>query len=495
METPDVSLKRLLIIGAGDPGADLCKQALSNRTFRFKPVAFVDDHPDLHGTSILGVPIAGRLDRIPQVVKEYDADIAVIALHDASTSENFAVVELCRSAGVPFKILPTMLDLLEGPVNINRIRDVDPADLLGRAPAKLDRVSIETFICGKHVLVTGAAGSVGSELARHIAGFNPKLLFLLDHSENSLLFLEAEIRASFPEVSLVAHVCDVTAYDEMERVMAEYRPQLVFHAAAHKHVPLMERTPGKAVKNNVGGTYTLARCAMNAGVDTFVLVSTDKAVNPTSVMGATKRLAELMLQELDQGSNTRSVSVRFGNVLGSNASVVSIFKQQIANSGPVTVTHPDVQRYFMSVSEAVGLILQAGAVGRGGDILVLDMGVPVKIVSLAETLISLSGLRPYEDIDIVFTGLRAGEKMSEELSFDDEVFDTTGYEKLWVLKQGVQTEGIVPRLEEMLSVLPKLTADEVKLRLKGFIPEYGPESLVREVVGPAHGGNRPSPTL
>ena len=265
--------------------------------------------------------------------------------------------------------------------------------------------------------------------------------------------------------------------------------------AAHKHVPLMERTPGKAVKNNVGGTYTLARCAMNAGVDTFVLVSTDKAVNPTSVMGATKRLAELMLQELDQGSNTRFVSVRFGNVLGSNASVVSIFKQQIANSGPVTVTHPDVQRYFMSVSEAAGLILQAGAVGRGGDILVLDMGVPVKIVSLAETLISLSGLRPYEDIDIVFTGLRAGEKMSEELSFYDEVFDTTGYEKLWVLKQGVQTEGIVPRLEEMLSVLPKLTADEVKLRLKGFIPEYGPESLVREVVGPAHGGNRPSPTL
>ena len=269
---------------------------------------------------------------------------------------------------------------------------------------------------------------------------------------------------------------DVTDKVEVGRLMTAYQPQIVFHAAAHKHVPLMELTPGEAVKNNVGGTYVMARCAQDAGAETFVLVSTDKAVKPSSVMGATKRLAELLSRELDSQGSTRFISVRFGNVLGSNASVVPIFKQQIAKGGPVTVTHPNAQRFFMSVSEAAGLILQAGAVGNGGETFVLDMGDPVKIVDLAETLITLSGLRPYQDIGITFIGLRPGEKLSEELQFDEEEVSPSEYEKLLVMKPSCSAIGVVPEVEELLRVLPSLEADEVKSRLRDLIPEYQPAS-------------------
>jgi FlaA1/EpsC-like NDP-sugar epimerase len=471
MRGGDGSLKRMLIVGAGDAGAALCRQALGSPTFGYTPVAFVDDDPHKVGTTILGVPVAGRCRDISRVVGRYQIDSAVIAIPSATSTQMRTLVELCSLADISYKVLPATSDILDGNVSISRIRDVDPVDLLGHPPARLDRTVIQNSIRGKRILVTGAAGSVGSELTRQIAGLQPDTLLLVDHAENTLFFLEAEIRAAFPDTLLVARIADVTDQPAIARLMSDHRPQTVFHAAAHKHVPLMELTPAEAVKNNAGGTYAMGKCAQDAGVNTFVLVSTDKAVKPSSVMGATKRLAELLLQEMNGYGPTRFVSVRFGNVLGSNASVVPIFKQQITNGGPVTVTHPDAQRYFMSVSEAASLILQAGAVGTGGETFVLDMGEPVRIVTLAETMITLSGLEPYEDVDILFTGLRPGEKLSEELHDDEEALKCTEYEKLLMMKNHAPT-GIVSRVEQLLDVLPTLEPGEVKSYLKRLVPEY-----------------------
>ena len=464
--------KQLLIIGAGDAGAALCARMQSMRAFRFMPVAFVDDDLGKVGTTVHGVPVAGSSSELSEVVRRYKVDTAVIAIPSATSSQMRSLVKLCQEADVPFKVLPGISELLGDAVSTGQIRDVDPVDLLGRVPARLARGVTQEFIRGRRTLVTGGAGSVGSELARQIARFQPALLVLLDHSENSLFFLEAEIRGIFPDLHLVAQVVDITDKVAVSRVMAEYHPQVAFHAAAHKHVPLMERTPAEAVRNNVGGTYVVLKSAQEAGVETFVLVSTDKAVNPSSVMGATKRLAELTVQELNASGTTQALSVRFGNVLGSNASVVPIFKQQIADGGPVTVTHKDAQRYFMSISEAAGLILQAGAVGTGGEVFVLDMGDPIKIVTLAETMVSLVGLKPYEDIEIVFTGLRPGEKLSEELRFEGEDFQPTQYEKLLVLKDHGYDGGVVKRVEEFLHDLSGMDMSQVRSRLKDLVPEY-----------------------
>jgi FlaA1/EpsC-like NDP-sugar epimerase len=467
------SSKRILIIGAGDAGAALCRQARRNPSYGFRPVAFVDDDPSKAGMTIHGVPVAGRSKDISRVVEEYRADSAVITIPSATSSQMRALVENCQRAQVPFKVLPAISAILDGTVSISRIRDVDPVDLLGRPPARLDRAVIQESIHGKRILITGAGGSVGSELTRQIAGLEPELLVLVDHAENSLFFLEAEIRSLFPDMALVARIADVTDEGSIAKLMQEHRPQTVFHAAAHKHVSLMEDTPAEAVRNNVGGTYAVARCAQNAGAQVFLMVSTDKAVSPTSVMGASKRLAELLVQEMNGQGSTRFVSVRFGNVLGSNASVVPIFKQQIASGGPVTVTHRDVERYFMSIYEAAGLILQAAAVGTGREIFVLDMGEPVRIVTLAETMISLSGLKPHDDIDIVFTGLRPGEKLSEDLRFEGESLQPTEYEKLLVVKGG-QAVGVLPKVGAFLLALPALGPEEVKAHLKRLVPEYQP---------------------
>ena len=471
MRRGDGSIRRLLIVGAGDAGAALCRQALGNPTFGYVPVAFVDDDPHKIGTTILGVPVAGHCKDISRTVAKYQVGSAVIAIPSATSFQMRSLVELCSLADIPYKVLPGTSDILDGNVSISRIRDVDPVDLLGHPPARLDRNVIQNSIRGRRILITGAAGSVGSELTRQIAGLQPEVLVLVDHAENPLFFLEAEIRSAFPDTPLVARIADVTDQAGIARLMFDHRPQTVFHAAAHKHVPLMELTPGEAVRNNVGGTYTMGTCARDAGVETFVLVSTDKAVKPSSVMGATKRLAELLLQEMNGHGPTRFVSVRFGNVLGSNASVVPIFKGQITGGGPVTVTHPDAQRYFMSISEAASLILQAGAVGTGGETFVLDMGEPVRIVTLAETMITLSGLKPYEDVDILFTGLRPGEKLSEELHDDEEALKPTEYEKLLMMRNHPPA-GILSRVDEFLGVLPGLGSEEVKSHLKRLVPEY-----------------------
>ena len=466
---------RLLIIGAGDAGASLCSQAFSTNAFQYTPVAFADDDRSKTGQTIIGVPVAGQISDIPTLVRTYGVDIAVIAIPSASSSRKRAIVELCREAGIDCKILPATSDLVDGTVSISQIREVEIVDLLGRPQAELDVNLIRDSIKGKKVMVTGAAGSVGSELARQIAALDPSLLVLVDRAENPLFFLETEVRPSLgSETDLVVRIVDVNDSPALLRLMKECHPDTVFHAAAHKHVSLMENAPSQAIANNVGGTLSVARCAIEVGVDNFLLISTDKAVNPTSVMGATKRVAELVIRELNQTSSTRFIAVRFGNVLGSNASVVPIFKRQIEQGGPVTVTDPDVERYFMSGTEAVSLILQAAAVGKGGEVYILEMGDPVKIVTLAETLITLSGLTPGDDIEIVYTGLKPGEKMTEVLNFSGEDIAETGLEKLWVLMDGHDDTGMVAAVEDLLSSLPELGEAAVRSRISKLLPDYEP---------------------
>ncbi|MDA1257899.1 MAG: nucleoside-diphosphate sugar epimerase/dehydratase [Chloroflexi bacterium] len=466
---------RLLIIGAGDTGASLCSQATTTSSFQYTPVAFADDDRSKIGQTIHGVPIAGRISDIPSLARRYALDLAVIAIPGASSSRKRAIVEVCREAGVECKILPATADLVDGTVSINQIREVDVLDLLGRPQARLDIGLIRGSVEGKKVMVTGAAGSVGSELARQIVALKPSQLVLVDRAENELVFLESEIKSVVqPETRLTVRIVDVTDQPALLRLMRECYPDSVFHAAAHKHVNLMEDAPSQAIANNVGGTLSVARCAIETGADNFLLISTDKAVNPTSVMGASKRFAELMIRELNATSSTRFVAVRFGNVLGSNASVVPIFRRQIERGGPITVTDPDVERYFMSASEAVGLILQAAAIGKGGEVFVLEMGEPIKIATLAETLITLSGLTPRDDIDIVFTGLKPGEKLAEELTFTGEDFADTGLDKLWVYDDPQSETGMVSAAERLLADLPELGENAIRNRMAELINGYRP---------------------
>ncbi|MBT6680749.1 MAG: polysaccharide biosynthesis protein, partial [Chloroflexi bacterium] len=462
----------------GDAGAALCSQAFSTNAFQYLPVAFADDDRNKVGQTIIGVPVAGQITDIPDIVRSYGVDIAVIAIPSASSTRKRAIVEMCREAGVECKILPATADLVDGTVSISEIREVDIIDLLGRPQAELDVNLIRSSIEGKKVMVTGAAGSVGSELARQIAALEPGLLVLVDRAENPLVFLESELESSLtPKTDLLVRIVDVNDEPALLRFMKECRPETVFHAAAHKHVNLMEDAPSQAIANNIGGTLAAARSAAEVGADNFLLISTDKAVNPTSVMGATKRVAELVIRELNRTSSTRFIAVRFGNVLGSNASVVPIFKRQIERGGPVTVTDPDVERYFMSGTEAVGLILQAAAVGKGGEVFILEMGEPVKIVTLAETLITLSGLTPGEDIEIVYTGLKPGEKMTEVLSFSGEDVTDTGLEKLWVLNDSTNESGVIETVERLLGDLPEIGEPTARNRISELLPEYVPASV------------------
>ena len=472
---PEATGRRLLIIGAGDAGASLCSQSFSTTNFQYEPVAFADDDRNKIGQTIIGVPVAGRISDIGSLVRRYDVDIAVIAMPSVSSSRKRSIVEICREAGVECKILPATSDLVDGTVSISEIREVDIVDLLGRPEADLNVDLIRDSIRGKKVMVTGAAGSVGSELVRQITALEPSLLILVDRAENQLVYFEAEIEPFvLPCTELFVRIVDVTDQPALLRLMKESYPDTVFHAAAHKHVNLMEDAPSQAIANNVGGTLSVARCAIEVGAENFLLISTDKAVNPTSVMGATKRFAELVIRELNKTSSTSFVAVRFGNVLGSNASVVPIFRRQIENGGPVTVTDPDVERYFMSGSEAVGLILQAAAVGDGGEVFILEMGDPIKIVTLAETLITLSGLTPGDDIEIVYTGLKPGEKLNEDLSFSGEEVTDTGLDKLWVLNDIQGEHGMVAKAEKLLADLPGLSEVAARNRMAKAVPGYRP---------------------
>lgn len=471
----NIERKRVLIIGAGDAGEMVARQLLDHPEYGYQAVGFIDDDPRKRNRRIHGLPILGGRDQILQTVHNKRVEEIIIAIPSAPGQVVREMVERCRRSKIRFKIVPGIKDIIEGEVNLNQIREVELEDLLRRQPVSLNLDEISGYLAGKRVLVTGAGGSIGAELCRQIAGFGPERLVVLGKGENSLYEIEYELGQNFKNLSMAAVVGDVGDRQRMAQVFTEHRPQVVFHAAAHKHVPMMEANPGEAVKNNVFGTKTLAEASISAGVERFVLISTDKAVNPTSVMGATKRMAEDVVSWLGGRGRTKFITVRFGNVLGSRGSVVPLFKRQIAAGGPVTVTHPEVERYFMTIPEAVQLVIQAGAMGRGGEIFVLDMGQPVKIADLARDLIALSGLEPEVDIAIEYTGLRPGEKLYEELLTAEEGVNATKHAQIFVARaRRFKAEEMERSLRRLEAALRQGTSKAVITALKRWLPSYQP---------------------
>ncbi|WP_019908912.1 polysaccharide biosynthesis protein [Paenibacillus sp. HW567] len=447
-----------LIVGAGDCGMLIAKEMMGPSFAQTKLIGFIDDNQNKYHMSILGLPVLGNRYDIPRLVKEKEIHEIIIAMPSVSRTEISEIINLAKTTGAKLKIIPALNDLIAGKISVKKLRDVSVEDLLGREPIIADLNGILGYVHNKTVMVTGAGGSIGSELCRQVAPFAPDKLLLLGHGENSIYTIEMELRKSFPELNVITVIADVQDRNRMMDVFRSYRPQVVFHAAAHKHVPLMERNPSEAIKNNVFGTRNVADCADRYEAERFVMISSDKAVNPTSVMGATKRIAEMYVQSLNTTSRTKFSAVRFGNVLGSRGSVIPAFKQQIAAGGPVTVTHPEMVRYFMTIPEAVQLVIQSGSFAKGGEVFVLDMGEPVKILTLAEDLITLSGYEPYKDIDITFSGIREGEKLYEELLTDEENLGSTQHDRIFIGRPNVisqnQLELEFKRLERVLTEEP-----------------------------------------
>ncbi|MCG3127760.1 MAG: UDP-N-acetyl-alpha-D-glucosamine C6 dehydratase [Phycisphaerae bacterium] len=467
------NLPRLLILGAGDCGANVVREILRMPLLRYRVVGFLDDDTSKHRARIHGVEVLGPIADIKQLAEDRSVDEILIAMPSATKAQIRRVVELCQGTNIRFKTVPAMADLIAGKVSVSQFRNVEINDLLGRAPVALDATDIRAFISTRVVMVTGAGGSIGSEMCRQIASFGPQRLVLVERAEQHLFEIEQELRRSFPALNVVPCLCDIADARRVDQLFAAERPAAVYHAAAHKHVPMMEYNPGEAIKNNVAGTRVIADAAARHGCEKFVMVSTDKAVNPTSIMGASKRVAEMYIQGLDQRCDTQFVTVRFGNVLGSSGSVIPIFKEQIARGGPVTVTHPDMVRYFMTIPEAAQLVLQAGFMGRGGEIFVLDMGDPVKIVDLARDLITLSGFRPGEDIEIVFSGMRPGEKLYEELSIEGEDVSRTAHPKIGIWKNRPEEwEPLVRAIDDLVASADELARDEARRRLRQIVPEF-----------------------
>ncbi len=463
----------VLIVGAGDAGAAVARELRNHDTEHRVAVGFVDDDRTKHGLKMFDLPVLGGRGDIPRLVDIYGIQEIILAIPSASGKDIRDIIALCRKTSAKLKILPGIYELINGKVSINHIREVQVEDILGRDPVKVDLEAIAGYLSGKTVLVTGAGGSIGSELCRQVAQFGPRFLIMLGHGENSIYHIHREITSKFPKLELMPVIVDVADSVSIANVFDSLKPQVVFHAAAHKHVPLMECNAAAAVKNNVLGTYCVASAAHRFGAETFVLVSTDKAVNPSSVMGATKRVAEMVIQWVGKNSRTKYVAVRFGNVLGSRGSVVPLFKEQIARGGPVTVTHPDITRYFMTIPEAVQLVIQAGALAEGGEVFVLDMGEPVKIVELAKSMIRLSGFKPDEDIEIVFTGLRPGEKLYEELLTHTEEVNHTKHKKIFAARVDRPDEYLLNNLLNTVRNADRVYSDsEVVRLLKNVVPEF-----------------------
>lgn len=463
----------LLILGAGNAAENAVREILRMPVLQYRIVGFLDDDPAKQGARIHGIEVIGTIDNVKEICAEQKVDEILIAMPSASRQQIRRVVDLCKNTNLRFKTLPAMADLIAGKATVSQIRDVDINDLLGRAPVRLDEDVIGAFLKDRTVMVTGAGGSIGSEMCRQIARFAPQRMLLVEKSENFLFEVERELRGAFPELDFVPLIADITDEGRMNSLFARERPSAVFHAAAHKHVPMMEYNPGEAIKNNVRGTQVIADAAARSGCEKFVMISTDKAVNPTSVMGASKRIAEMYIQGLNERSQTHFVTVRFGNVLGSSGSVVPIFKQQIARGGPVTVTHPDMVRFFMTIPEAAQLVLQAASMGRGGEIFVLDMGEPVKIVDLARDLITLSGLKPGEDIEIVFSGIRPGEKLYEELSTEGEDISQTAHPKIGIWRnRPVDWEALNTWISDSLVRANQFSREELRRHIKTIVPEF-----------------------
>ncbi|HEY3821382.1 MAG TPA: nucleoside-diphosphate sugar epimerase/dehydratase [Polyangiaceae bacterium] len=462
-----------MLIGAGRAGVLVAKEIAARPDIGIVVVGFLDDDPAKMGTVMHGIPVIGTTEDVGRHCAKYGAKQALITMASASGKEIRHIVEMCELHQIPVKIVPGLFEIVGGRVNLSRIRPVAIEDLLRREPVKLDEDAILGVVRGRSVLVSGAGGSIGSELCRQICSFAPEHLVLVEHGENNLFQIERELRDRFPEVKLHAYVGDVRDASRMAGIFTDRRPHVVFHAAAHKHVPMMEANPGEAIKNNVLGTKLLAEIADEYGVSEFVMISTDKAVNPSSVMGASKRAAEIVIQAMSQRSKTRFVAVRFGNVLGSTGSVVPIFQEQIARGGPVTVTHPEMTRYFMTIPEACQLVLEAAAMGKGGEIFVLDMGKPVKVLDLARDVIALSGLREGEDIEIHFTGIRPGEKLYEELSLEEEGVERTGHPKVFIGRIRPHPWGhVVDRVTELASLAEDGDGDRIRTALRQLVPEY-----------------------
>jgi FlaA1/EpsC-like NDP-sugar epimerase len=469
----DEATRQVLIVGAGAAAEMLVRDLLRHLQSTYVPVAIVDDNVNKHGREIQGVRVHGGIDGIPELCQQYEIELILIAVPSANNSQMRRIVETCEKSQIPFRTLPRLRDLVSGNVTVNELREVSIEDLLGREPVTIDWTGIKTSIQGKRVLISGGGGSIGSELCRQIAWVKPDELLVLDRSEFNLYQIGRELEKVFPSRTFnfrLADVCDSVA---VQRIMKDFRPHLVYHAAAYKQVPLLQDEPREACRNNVLGTRNMALAAIEARSEVFVMISTDKAVNPANVMGASKRAAEILCQNIGRFSSTRFITVRFGNVLGSTGSVVPLFREQIAAGGPVTVTHSEMDRYFMTISEAAQLILQAGHIGRGGEIFVLKMGEPVMIRYLAEQMILLSGKRPGVDVPIVYTGLRPGEKLSEELFHPDEQVTETAHKKILQARyREVDRLFLSSALQRLEKACEHYDDNEVLEVLRSLVPEY-----------------------
>ncbi len=481
---PRQPAKRVAIYGAGEAGVMLLREIRSNPRLGLSVRGFLDDSPSKAGTRIQGVPVLGGGERLKEIAAQHDIAEVLIAIPSATGVQMTGILEHCRRAGVAFRTIPGLGELIENGGLVRQMRDVSVEDLLGRNPVRLDESAIRAHLEGRVVLVTGAAGSIGAEICRQIARFQPSAIVGLEIAETPLFELERRMRQAFPNAAFHPEIGSIQNQARLREVFARYRPQVVYHAAAYKHVPVMEEHVFEAVENNIFGTYNVAAIGTQYGVSQFVLISTDKAVRPTSVMGVTKRVAELVALSFEDGG-ARCVAVRFGNVLGSSGSVVPLFKEQIAAGGPITVTHPEMRRYFMTIPEAVQLVLQAAAMGKGGEIFLLDMGRPMKIVDLARNMILLSGLRPDEDIKIVFTGPRPGEKLYEELSTFEEETVPTFHEKIRIFtSDGLPRARVSALLSELRRIAEARDLGRLVLLFKEMVPEYNPSRHVLERIVP-----------
>jgi FlaA1/EpsC-like NDP-sugar epimerase len=470
-------LKRFIIVGAGDAGEALLREIHRMAVEQYEVIGFIDDDPAKQGMSIHGIAVLGTVEQLPKICRERNIEEIAIAIPSATHKQLRRVIQICEGTKVRFRTVPSITDIASGKFKVSQIRDVDINDLLGREAVELNMEILEKYLANKVILVTGAGGSIGAEMCRQVCNFGPKLLLLVEQAENPLFFIDQELASKAPAVKIRPLICDITDQSRVEQVFERYRPEVVIHAAAHKHVPLMELNPGEAVKNNIIGTKCVAEAANKYGTRSFVMISTDKAVNPTSIMGSTKRLAEMYIQDLNTRAQTDFVTVRFGNVLASAGSVVPIFKNQIAQGGPLTVTHPEMRRYFMTIPEASQLVLQAAAMGHGGEILLLDMGEPVKIVDLARELIILSGFRPGEDIEIAFIGIRPGEKLFEELSIKGEDMQPTRHPKIAIWKnKPIDHNKLIAVLERLIEAARQQNHSEIVTEIKKIIPEYRGDS-------------------
>lgn len=460
------------MIGAGEAANAIIKEIVNSNFSTMVIKCIIDDDKGKWGRYIQGIKVAGGRDKIVECADVYEVDEIIVAMPSASRGDIKNILEICKDTNCKLRSLPGMYQLVNGEVNVSKLRDVEVEDLLGRDPICVDMDSILGYVQGKIVLVTGGGGSIGSELCRQVAQHKPKQLIILDIYENNVYDMQQELRMKYPELDLVVLIASVRNTNRMNWIFSNYRPDIVYHAAAHKHVPLMEDSPTEAIKNNVFGTFKTAQAAAMSGVKRFVMISTDKAVNPTNIMGASKRICEMIIQTFNKHYDTEFVAVRFGNVLGSNGSVIPLFKKQIAEGGPVTVTHPDIIRYFMTIPEAVSLVLQAGAYAKGGEIFVLDMGDPVKILTLAENLIRLSGFRVGEEIKIEFTGLRPGEKLYEELLMEEEGMKDTANKMIHIGKPiELDEQEFFAQLKELKDEC-MIESSDIRPLIRKIVPTY-----------------------